>query len=82
MRRRIVKILLAQMYDARIFSNALRWVYTSDAVKRFAALSRASEMRVKALAAYLFILPTPASARVNARQKAWLGARCYTVQQC
>ena len=59
----------------------LRWVYTSDAVKRFVALcralsrfvalSRASQMRVKALAAYLFILPTPASARVNARQKAW-----------
>ena len=39
-------------------------------------------MRVKALAAYLFILPTPASARVNARQKAWRGAICYKVQQC
>ena len=38
-----------------------------DAVKRFVALSRASQMRVKALAAYLFILPSPASARVNAR---------------
>ena len=53
----------------------LRWVYTSDAVKRFVALSRASQMRMKALAAYLFILPTPASARINTRQKAWRGAR-------
>ena len=43
----------------------LRWFYTSDGVKRFVALSRASQMRVKALAAYL--LPTPASARVKAR---------------
>ena len=61
----------------------VRWVYTSDGVKRFVALSRASQqIRVKALAAYLFILPTPASARVNARQKAWRGARCNKVQQC
>ena len=54
----------------------------SSALSRFAALSRASEMRVKALAAYLFILPTAPSARVNARQKAWRGARSNTVQQC
>ena len=39
-------------------------------------------MRIKAFAAYLFILFTPASARVNAREKAWLGARCYKVQRC
>ena len=45
-------------------------------------ISRASQMRVKALAAYLLILPTSASARVNARQKAWRGAICYKVQQC
>ena len=45
----------------------LRWVYTSDGVKRFVALSRASRMRVKALAAYLFILPTPSSARARKR---------------
>ena len=63
-------------------SGHLMWVYTSDGVKRFVALLRASQMRVKALAAYLFILPTPASARVNARQKAWRGALCYNVQQC
>ena len=62
--------------------NAIRWVYTSVAVKRFDTLSRASQMRMKALAVYLFILFTRASARVNPRQKAWLGARCYTVQQC
>ena len=28
------------------------------------------------------LLSTPASARVNARQKAWLGTRCAKVQQC
>ena len=60
----------------------LRWVYTFDAVKRFDTLSYASQMRIKAFAAYLFILFTPASARLNAREKAWLGARCYKVQPC
>ena len=54
----------------------------SSALSRFVALSRASQMREKALTAYLFILPTAPSARVNARQKAWRGARCNKVQQC
>ena len=54
----------------------------SSALSRFVAHSRASQMRVKALAAYLFILPTAPSARVNARQEAWLSARCNKVQQC
>ena len=60
-------------------ASALRWVYAyiSDAVKRFVALSRDSQMRVKALAAYLFILSTPASARVNARKR---GAAQYATQ--
>ena len=35
--------------------------------RRHQALCRASQMRMKALAAYLFILPTPASARVRKR---------------
>ena len=39
----------------------------SSALSRFAALSRAAQKREKALAAYLFILPTPPPARVNAR---------------
>ena len=45
-----------------------------QALCRALSRSRASQMRVKALAAYLFIIPTPASARVNARQNAWRGA--------
>ena len=45
-----------------------------------AASMRLSNM--KAALAYLFTLFTPASARVNARQKAWVGARFYEVQQC
>ena len=47
-------------------SFILRWVYTSDAVKRCVALSRASQMRVKALAAYLFT----SHAGISARQRA------------
>ncbi len=53
-----------------IASFPLRWVYTFDAVKRFDTLLYASQMRIKAFAAYLFILFTPASTRDNAREKA------------
>ena len=53
--------------NVHVLIAAYRWVYTSDAVKRFVALSRASQMRMKAFAVYLFILPTPGSPRASTR---------------
>ena len=80
-------VLAPTCQNRSVTPHTLRWVYTSDGVKRFVALCRAFTRLSNARESVGGVPVYTSHVGISARQRApesvaWRGARCNKVQQC